>query len=278
MRAFVVGFSILAAIEVSQGQSTQSSSPSFEVASVKRNHSDAVDVIDVLPSGVFTATNATLRQLVPIAYGIPLWNADVRIVGGPGWMASERFDVLAKGSGPATPQEMILMLRGLLADRFRLQVHNENREVPVYALIMARADGRLGSQLKPSTTDCEALRAQGPLPFQPGQRIPCGARRIPGSLSGGGLTIGALANHLAGFVNRPVLDRTDLKGRFDFDLVWMPDQPARPSDADAAGPRGDPNLPSIYTAVHEQWGLKLDAQRGPVDVLVIDSVERPTED
>lgn len=268
----LLGFAGLASVAITQAPADSA----FEVASVKQNRSDAADIIDVLPSGVFSATNVTLRQLIPIAYGIPLWHAHFAIAGAPDWTASERFDVLAKAPAPASVDHVRLMLRTLLADRFQLRTHKQIRELAVYALIVARTDRRLGPGLVRSATDCEALRKGTPPPFEPGRRIPCGARRTAGNLSGGGLTLAGVANHLAGFLDRPVLDRTGVEGAFDFDLLWTPDQQALPLDDLAA--RADANLPSIFTAVQEQWGLKLDAQRGPVEVLVIDHVERPTPD
>ncbi len=179
------------------------------------------------------------------------------------------------------------MMRALLADRFKLAVHTESRELPIYALTLARRDGKTGSQLRPAAVDCVAMfaaRGRGgppPAPPQPGERPPCGMRLGPGNLSGGGVTMAQLSTTLSQFVQRVVVDRTGLTGNFDIDLTWTPDQLPQGRGEPPPGvqlPPIDPNGPSIFTAVQEQLGLKLDSQRGPVDVLVIDRVEQPTED
>jgi uncharacterized protein (TIGR03435 family) len=175
------------------------------------------------------------------------------------------------------------MIRALLADRFKLAVHNETQQLPIYALALARGDGRLGPNLHRSETDCNALlaaaRGRGALPpaSQPGEPMPCGMRIGPGAMSMGAASLSQFANSLSMFVGRVVLDRTGLTGMFDANLTWTPDQmPQRPPGAPEPPPI-DPNGPSIFTAVQEQLGLKLDSQKGPVDVLVIDRVEHPVE-
>jgi uncharacterized protein (TIGR03435 family) len=146
--------------------------------------------------------------------------------------------------------------------------------MPIYELVLARADGRLGPKLQVSSVDCEAMRGRGrggppPAPPSPTERPMCGIRFSPASLAGGGMPIVQFARVLSQSVQRIVVDRTGLTGNYDFDLSWTPDQMARGADATGA---------SIFTALQEQLGLKLDAARGPVDVLVIDHVERPTPD
>lgn len=171
--------------------------------------------------------------------------------------------------------------------------------MPIYNLVLARPDGRLGDRLKPSTLDCAALtaarrgggpagRAGGP-PAQvaPGERPQCGMRMGPGNLSAGGMTITFFGNGLGPMLQRVVTDKTGLTGTFDIDLTWTPDvpqgalnappAPGAPPGANAPPPI-DPNGPTIFTAVQEQLGLKLEPARGPVEVLVIDSVQQPTPD
>jgi uncharacterized protein (TIGR03435 family) len=160
--------------------------------------------------------------------------------------------------------------------------------------VLARSDGRLGPDLKKSETDCAALmaamrgrgpgRAMPPPGPPPGERMPCGIRIGPGSMSVGGMTLAQFANSLGMFVGRVVLDRTGLTGNYDVDLKWTPDQmpqrgPSTPADQPIRvnGVDIDPNGPSIFTAVQEQLGLKLDSQRGPVEMLVIDRAEHPVE-
>jgi uncharacterized protein (TIGR03435 family) len=269
----------------------------FEVASVKANKSGDNRIgIGFAPGGRFRATNVPVRELISAAYGTPQPLPAFQISGGPKWIETERFDIVAKAPGDpqpgpdGPPREMFMMLRNLLAERFQLAVHREAKEMPIYALVLARGDGKLGAQLRPATTDCAALmaslRARGaqPAPPPPGERIPCGMRMFPGNLSGGSASMTQLSNVLARFVSRTVIDRTGLSGNYDIDLQWTPDQLPQglgrgetPPGAPAM-PAIDPNGPSIFTAVQEQLGLKLESTKGPVDVLIVDRVEHPTED
>lgn len=263
----------------------------FEVASVKINKSGDNRVgIGFAPGGRFRATNVPLRELISAAYGQPQPLAAFQITGGPKWIETDRFDIVAQAAGDPQPGRdgpppvMFPMLRNLLADRFQLAVHRETRDSPIYALTLARPDGRLGSQFHAASTDCAALMARGgrgapPPPQTPGERMPCGMRMFPGSLSGGSVSMAQLSNVLARFVNRTVVDKTGLTGNYDLDLQWTPDQmPQGRGDLPPGVPTIDPNGPSIFTAVQEQLGLKLESSRGPVQVVVIDRVEHPTED
>jgi uncharacterized protein (TIGR03435 family) len=278
--------------DIRRSQETAASqAQEFEVASVKRNASGNNFVqLGGDPGGRFTATNVPLKLLIRQAYQLQ----DSQVVGGPNWINTDRFDIIAKAPGqlqlPAPggpPGPFQVMLRALLADRFKLAVHTESREVPIYSLSLARRDAKTGSQLRPAAVDCVAMfaaRGRGgppPAPPQPGERPPCGMRLGPGNLSGGGVTMAQLSTTLSQFVQRVVVDRTGLTGNFDIDLTWTPDQLPQGRGEPPPGvqlPPIDPNGPSIFTAVQEQLGLKLDSQRGPVDVLVIDRVEQPTED
>jgi uncharacterized protein (TIGR03435 family) len=174
----------------------------------------------------------------------------------------------------------MLMLRALLAERFKLKVHTETRERPVYQLLVARADGRLGSRLTKSTVDCQALGARaGGAPASPPQsptgRPVCGLRMGPGIFSGGNVSMTGFANALSKFAGRPVVDKTGLAGNWDLEVEYLPEQIPNLNGAPAPV---NPDAPSLFTALQEQLGLKLEAQRGGVDILVIDSVERPTPD
>lgn len=287
--------------------------PVFEVASVKPNKSGTNFVnIGNLPGGRFNATNVTPYMLLRQAYNLQ----PSQIIGAPSWLESEHFDIVAKASGEVGPGQMPLMIRALMVDRFKLLAHTETRELQIYALVKARSDGKLGPQLKPSAVDCAAMRGRGgpppggpagpggfvgrgvgpggvPAPppppggpggagFGTGVRPPCAQMFGPASLGGGGMTMAQLANMLSTRVNRIIVDRTGLTGGFDLDLNWTPDQ--MPQGAPAAFPGApplppiDPNGPSIFTAIQEQLGLKLDSTKGPADVLVIDSIVRPTDD
>lgn len=255
----------------------------FEVASVKPNKSgDQRTMIQMPPTGRFTATNIPLRFLLRQAYAVQ----DFQIVGGPNWLASDRFDIVAKPpDGMTGPEQIRPMLRALLAERFKLVTHNETREMPIYSLVVARADGKLGPKLSDAKVDCEARlsaarRGGPPLDFPaPGQPIECGFMMGPGNMNVGGMPMLELARSLSPIVGRIVIDKTGLKGRYDFQMTYAPEGRgfgAGPVGADA--PPVDPNTPSLFTALQEQLGLKLESERGSVDVVVIDRVEQPSED
>jgi bla regulator protein blaR1 len=281
------------------GQATGDQSPSFEVASVKHNKSDSPGVrLFFQPGGRLVAENVTLQFLIAAAYGDPRPLADFQIVGGPKWINTDRFNVIAKAEGDPQPGAdgpppiMFAMLRTLLAERFKVRVHDETREMPIYTLVKARNDGKTGEHLKRSTTDCAALmksagRDRPPTPPSPTERPPCGMRMGFGNLSVGGMTVLQFAGAISRMpgINRVVVDRTGLDGAYDIDLQWTPDQlPPRAAGAAADGPirvNGvdiDPNGPSIFTAIQEQLGLKLESTKGPVHVIVIDAVDQPTDD
>ena len=261
--------------------------PTFEVASIKRNNSGTGMIsIGMQPGGRLNFTNVPLRQLIIRAYGVQPF----QVIGGPDWMSSDRFDVIAKAEGAAAPQEMNLMLRALLADRFKLVVHNETREMAIYYLTRSREDGRLGPELKTASVDCGTAGRGRPGGPPPGAAGPGGAPGggcqmmiTPGRLQVAGQPIANIVTPLANQLGRPVIDKTGLTGGYDFTLSWLPDGgrgiPAGPLPPGAPElPPIDPNAPSLFTALQEQLGLKLEAARGPVEVIVIDSVQQPTED
>ena len=248
--------------------------PTFEVASVKPTR-PGVPLPFVGSPGRF-AMRAPVRVLIQNAFQLL---QDPQLVGGPSWLTSDTFDIDATVAGDPPQDQIPLMLRALLADRFKLVVHTERRELPIYALVLARRDGKLGARIRPGTYGCLALRRRAigapPPPLAPSGRVPCVLRHGAGSVVGEGISLAQLADHLSPFVNRVVVDQTGLAGEFDFDLEWTPDR-SKP-DAPQQLPT-IPNGPSLFTALQEQLGLKLESTRGPVEVLVIDSVERPTPD
>src|SRR4051812_13216889 len=187
-------FEVAAPRPLPQPPEAPSDNATFEVASVKTNKSGDNRIgIGFAPGGRFRATNVPVRELISAAYGTPQPLAAFQITGGPKWIESERFDIVAKAPGDpqpgpnGPPPGMFAMLRNLLADRFRLTAHRETRDLPVYALALARADGKLGPQLRPAATDCAALMAAArgrgapPAPPAPGERMPCGMRMFPGN-------------------------------------------------------------------------------------------------
>lgn len=269
----------------------------FEAASVKPNKSGEPRVmVRAEPGGRFTATNVPLRVLIRNAYGI---TEDSRIVDAPGWIGVERFDVVAKAPADVPPMipgqgvvgPMNLMLQALLEDRFQLRLHRESRELPLYVLTFTTTDRRRGPRLTPTTVDCAEILAKlypatgpaaPPPPFVPGQAPPCGSTGGPGQILAQGMTMAQLASNLSSRVNRVVVDKTGMTGNFDLNLEWMPDQFQGPGTLGALPgappPSPDTQGASIYTALQEQLGLKLESTRGPVDVLVVDRVEPPTPD
>lgn len=243
--------------------------PAFEVVSVRRNLSgDPNSSMRPQPGGGVQITNNTLRNIVRNVYRVE----DFLIVGGPPWLATDRFDIVATGDNQNVAVEVLMeRAKRLLADRFQLAAHRETREMPIYALVAARADRRIGPQLRASSIDCRPTTtgAARPTPVSPpglpaGEQPLCGLRRRPGfvAMAGGGLEEFSLG--LAGMVGRPIVDETGLSGLFDLTLLW---------EADLAGGQGV----SLFAAIQEQLGLRLEPQRGPIDVLVIDRAEPPTE-
>jgi uncharacterized protein (TIGR03435 family) len=233
-----------------ESQATRPGPATFETASVRPNTSGDDRVVDWLqPGGRYTATNVTLRMLIRHAYQLQ----DSQVLGGPSWIGSDRYDVVTDGKG-----QFSLMLQGLLGDRFKLAFHNERRELPIYALVLASGDERLGSQLRPS--NCPVDNAAPTGAPGPNQQAPCGSIQTGGAhLTFRGAPMSQIATGLSLYVDTVVLDRSGLTGRFDVTLDWPPE------------PTG-----GIFTALQEQLGLKLEATRGPVDVLVIDSASQPT--
>lgn len=279
MRTFFVPLVMLMCSAVAVHPRAQSAAPSFEVVSIKPNKSgDAATELGFQRGGRFRAINETLWRLIGEAYATSSALPRFQMFGGPAWIDADRFDVEAVPEGSPDADQGHAMLRTLLADRFRLIVHRETRELPIYNLVRARANGSLGPQLHSSNVDCAARRAAAgtvpiPLSGQPGS---CGVRFGRGRSSATGMTMPQLAEiALSRSVSRPVVDRTGLDGAFDWILEWTPDQQPPAGNEPVSI---DPNHPSIFAAIQEQLGLKLEPARGPVAVLVIDRAEHPTGD
>lgn len=278
---FVLTGAVLAGAALAQAQQP-AQSPTFEVASVKPNVDGPGKTQTVTrPGGVFLAVNAPLRLLLADAYIGNQPGAIDRIVGGPAWVQSARYDITAKAARefrptpPGPPAEMLLMLRALLEDRFKLKVHREPREIPAYELVVVRP-GAAG--LRKSDVDCDALFAAGQVTRpEAGVRPQCGVSNGPvgptrdTGLIAGGFSMSQFAQFLQR-LGRPVIDKTGLTGRYDFDLAFAP---MGSSTGDAAP---DPARPTIFIALEEQLGLKLQSTNGPLDVIVIDSIEQPVPD
>jgi uncharacterized protein (TIGR03435 family) len=273
-------------------QESQPTRPTFEVASVKRSAPDAGGSMVGGGRGQYRAVNVPLRVTITNA-----WNLrDHQIVGAPAWLASDRFDIIAKEpDGTFTDEQRRLMLQALLADRFKLQARLETREMPLYNLVLLRDDGRLGRELTPTPVDCAALRkeraAGGAAAAPPRQapnieeRMPCNRRAFfspqAATINASGMTLDEIASALGTYADRTVVNRTGLKGEYDFLLKFRPEAGGpmgtlAPPLSAAADPASE--LATLATAVQEQLGLKLESARGPVQVLVIQSVSPPVED
>ena len=262
---------------VASGQAPEPA-PIPYVATVKVNTSGSGESFTRrLPGGTFLASNMLLRDLIAFAHGLQAF----QIEGAPDWIGNVRFDVTMKAEanvGPVAigPTQIGLQLaRAVLAERFAFRAHRETRERPVFALVRARPDGSLGPRLKQSATDCAALASEAGksgAPWPPRSadgRILCGLQTQGNTLTAGGYPMSEFQRYLTGQAQRVVIDRTGLAGAWDFELTFTP------LDVAAAG---STDTPSLLTALQEQLGLKLDATRGPADVLVVDRIERPTPD
>ncbi len=269
--------------------SAASPAPTFEVASVKPNKSGGNGVrIMFQPGGRFTASNVTLKFLIRMAYGVQ----DFQITGGPVWLTSDKYDIEAKAEGPAEidmrtmtdaqrdadMDRRKLMVQALLADRFKLTLHKESKDASIYALVVAKNGLKIKEATAEELTPPDPNEPPKP-PDAKGRMQGRGIRMGLGELTGQATKLSFLAEVLSNQVGRTVVDQTGLKGDYDFTLKWTPDESQgqmfrSPGDAP---PPSDPNGPSIFTAIQEQLGLRLEAKKGPVDLLVIDHAEKASE-
>lgn len=272
----------------------------FEVAAIKA-FTDASGGI------LMRTTPGRFESSVPV--GVLLRQAlekpDYLTVGAPGWIDRERYSIVAKVPEGIPPTAISVLLLNLLKDRFQLATHLETREQPINYLVLARADGRLGPDLKVTSAECQATMAArvaaaqaaaagrgGPppaLPAMPDPNAPltCGFFRIPpGLAAASGFSMASLVRTLSDLTGGPVIDKTGLTGLYDFTLKFAPElgRAAGPLALFGPPPPGapvqalDPDAPSLSTALQEQLGLKLERARGPVEVAVIDKLEKPTLD
>jgi uncharacterized protein (TIGR03435 family) len=287
-KAVLAGVGAAAVVAPLLAQSVQlpsATEPRFDVASVKRatDASGKVRVGDQVwtsagagfkPGGTFEAVNATPGSVIRLAYGL----REFQMVGGPEWINTDRFDIQARGPQGAVESEAPRRLQSLLADRFALKVHKETRDRPIYALVLARATGSLGPRIRQSQgPPADGFAAAGGRCTPPGPPGPVSMRLC-------GVTMASLADiFLAMYTDRRVVDRTGLSGGFDVALYFDNRQIAAgvgpagglPLSPQAAEPAATDAV-SIFTALEEQLGLKLERQTGPAEVLVIDHVEQPT--
>jgi uncharacterized protein (TIGR03435 family) len=221
--------------------------PGWEVVSVKPNHSNSTESnLDSAPGGRTTATNITIRELIRLAYTVK----DYQIEHAPGWVDTDRFDINGKntsGKNTSLDDEKAL-IRTLLTDRFHLAVRRETRQRPVYLLVV----GKDGPKLTPHNDGTGS-----------------GTRKTCGQLKGTRLTMDTIATVLSRQLDRDVLNQTNLPGKYDFQLDWTPDSGPCSDDA--------PVRPAFVTAIQQQLGLKLEAGKGPAEYLIVEHIERPTE-
>ncbi len=252
---------------------TASGQTAFEVASIKPSAVDRDKAYVQAIPGRLLMVNFAPRTLITLAFGVEGY----QLSGGPSWIESERYDIQAKAEGNASVQQMEgPMLQALLAERFQLKFHREMKQMSVYELSVA-GRGNLKVSEEGSCIPYD-VNAPPPLAPKPGEPRPnfCGYPRSGGqspnrTLDGGGISIPALAKALErGELHRPVIDRTGLQGAFDLHLRWASDSAGGQPDPDAA------DSVSIFAAVKEQLGLKLESSRGAVEVIVIDRMERPS--
>jgi len=254
--------------------------PRFEVASIKPAAPDARGVfIRNMPGGRLNITNMTLKDMIVFAWHVQPF----QISGGASWIDSARFDISAKPETPPKDGELPLMLRALLKDRFQLELHEETKELPVYALVVKK-EGKLGPGLTEAKEGgCTPIdTSKPPPPPAPGKprALGCGSFMMsPRQLTASSVPVWNLVEPLSRILGRTVIDKTGLTGNFDITLQWTPDegQPYRPGLDGPAAPPSDSAAPSIFTALQEQLGLKLDSQKGPVAIFVIDRAEKPSE-
>lgn len=258
----------------------------FEVASIRQNRDGGtVAGLQRFPGGRFEATNIQLAALISFAYQLQPFE----LVGGPPWLTDDRWNIVARidGDPPRMPpgqlDAMMIATQALLADRFKLAIRRETREIPVYQLVRANRDDRLGNGMRRSTADCLSIQratdeaAKGgppaPNPNTP-DRMVCGMRVGVGRIQFGGRPLATLTNVLSAMTQRRVVERTGLMGDWEFDISFTP--PSPPPGMELPPP--DPDAASLFTVLQEQLGLKLEAARLPMPVTEVVRVERPVED
>ena len=252
----------------------QQAAPAFEVASIKPSAPGASlqNFGEFLPGGRWIVQGAPLALILRVAYDL---RAD-QLIGGPPWINTARFDINAKAAGDTPREQILIMLQSLLADRFKLKVHTEQRALDFYAMVLAK-EGQLGAGLRPSQVDCEGNRVESPpTPRGQVQRPVCGLRIFGNDglaqLRAGGTTLSTLiiASGVRSDLGGTVIDRTGLSGTFDIDLDYVSQRSAGVSEPSVGVP--------LVAAFEQQLGLKFERRKEMTDVVVIDSVERPTPD
>ena len=251
-----------------QSMGTEAKLPVYEVVSIKPDKSGSGMVRMMTKPDGFSASNVTLKMLLGTSYGI----REDLMSGGPGWVDSVNFDIDAKVAGADVDamkklnnEQRRSMLQPVLADRFKLTIHTEIKQLPVYDLVLAKSGSKLKEATVGDTYDNGIKSTDG--------KGGAGMMRMrPGQLNAQGVPITSLINQLAQQLHRTIIDKTGLTGKYDLTLTWTPDDTPPQEEA-----TGDSSAPSIFTALQEQLGLKLQPSKGPVETLVIDHAEMPSE-
>jgi uncharacterized protein (TIGR03435 family) len=258
MRRLVIGF-IIATLPLCS-QAPTSAEPSFDVASIKPSAPGTRDSLAIQPGGRFVSNGFSLKALIGLAWRLK----GFELSGGDSWTASDRWSIEAKADAvpavpdwapPYIPEVIAARLRALLEDRFALRTHRETRTLPVYVLTV----GRNGPKHAPDD------------PSAP----PGSLRAGPGAIIGSAVTMDQFVIVLSRLMDRPLIDKTGLKSSYNLSLHFAPESAPRAASGSPESPASED--PSIFTAIQEQLGLKLESTQEPVDVLVIDSAQRPTE-
>ena len=268
-------------------QAPNGAKPSFEVATVKLNATgDNRFSMFLLPGGRFVATGVSLKAVMGFAYRI----RDFQISGGPNWINTDLWNIEGKSEegtvpslprppDPNIPDAMALMVQSLIEDRFQLKMHRETKDSPVYELLIAK--GGLKIKLSEGGSEFRAPEQGAPIPVPQRGEQPRGTLRLGrGELEGSAVPLALLISTLSQQLGRPIIDKTELKGVYDFKLQWKPEVVQAAGPVEGAGPAPpllSADLPDVFTAIQEQLGLRLESTKGPVEVLVIDSVLKPAE-
>jgi uncharacterized protein (TIGR03435 family) len=265
-------------VAMSAGAQTTGQKPSFEVASVKANLTGAArSMLGPQPGGRFIATNVPLKVLITNAYQL----LNFQVIGGPDWINTDRWDVVAKaeegsivpgGDNLSDPAPTQLRLQSLLQDQFKLRTHTETRDLPIYELVV------LKEGVRAKLSDDQTPPPKFPVaPSKDGSMVRGNLRMGPANIQARAVALSDVARSLSVLLARPVVDKTSLTELYDIDLKWSPDvgQPMDVFDPTLPYPR-NADGPSLFTALQEQLGLRLVSTKGPVEVLVIDSVAKPT--
>ena len=271
-----VSAAVLLSLPVLHAQSTPATSVEFDVVSIKRNTAvGAPGGIRTLPDGTFVMTNQPIRSVILSASPVPARE----VAGIPDWVNTERYDITAKPPAGATRDQSRQMWQAVFANRMKLVAHIEEQERNTFALVLARSDGRLGPQLKPSTLECGPRPPGSPPPPPIGPpsaaefQNRCGMWMSVGSIVSGGIAMDALVNSLSGLAGGLVNNRTGLQGFYALTLNYS----RPPGFGTATDAAALDDFPEIFTAIQEQLGLKLQPEKTKVPIFVVDHIERPTE-